>query len=83
MKRVLILLLAAFALPTSANAASTWLILRYQSGWSIKSPVALEKIEMEDLEQCELEGAKWMGAKESKVEKARTRGFSFICLQGK
>tara|TARA_Y100001968_G_scaffold248952_1_gene233621 strand:- start:335 stop:586 length:252 start_codon:yes stop_codon:yes gene_type:complete len=83
MKSLLLPLITAVALPISANAASTWLILRYQSGYSITSPVALEKIEMEDLEQCELEGAKWMGAKESKVEKARTRGFSFTCLQGK
>ena len=83
MKRFLIPLLSALTLPTAVNAETTWLIIRYQAGTSWKSPVAMEKIEMTNLEQCELEGAKWMGAKESKVEAARNRGFSFTCLQGK
>ena len=82
-KRFLFPLLATIALPTAANAESTWLIIRYQAGTSWKSPVAMEKIEMSNMEQCELEGAKWMGAKKSKVESARNRGFSFTCLQGK
>ena len=83
MKRFLIPLLAAFALPTAVNAESTWLIIRYQAGESWKSPVAMEKIEMTNMEQCEAEGAKWMGAKESKIESLRKRGFSFTCLKGK
>ena len=83
MKRVLLPLLAALALPTAVVAESYWLIIRYQAGKSWKSPVAMEKIEMESMEQCELEGAKWMGSKESKVEESRERGFSFTCLQGK
>ena len=83
MKSLLLSLLASIALPTAANAESTWLIIRYQAGTSWKSPVAMEKIEMSNMEQCELEGAKWMGAKKSKVESARYRGFSFTFLQGK
>ena len=83
MKKLISFLIAIGSFPTALNAESTWLIIRYQAGASWKSPVAMQKIEMADLEQCELEGAKWMGAKESKVEKARKRGFSFTCLQGK
>ena len=83
MKKLIYSLIAISALPTAINAESTWLIIRYQSGASWKSPIAMEKIEMENIEQCESEGAKWMGAKESKIESARNRGFSFTCLKGK
>ena len=83
MKILIYSLIAISALPTAINAESTWLIIRYQSGASWKSPIAMEKIEMENIEQCESEGAKWMGAKESKIESARNRGFSFTCLKGK
>ena len=83
MKKLICFLIAFGSFPTALNAESTWLIIRYQSGASLKSPIAMEKIEMENLEQCESEGAKWMGAKESKIESARNRGFSFTCLKGK
>ena len=53
-KRFFLLFLAAVAFPTAVNAESTWLILRYQAGTSWKSPVAMEKIEMINMEQCEL-----------------------------
>ena len=83
MKKLFCFLIAFGSFPTALNAESTWLIIRYQVGPSRSAPVAMEKIEMTNLEQCELEGAKWMGAKESKIEAARNRGFSFTCLQGK
>ena len=83
MKKLIFPFLFIFSFPTTLNAESTWLIIRYQAGRSLKSPVAMEKIEMTDLEQCELEGAKWMGAKESEIESKRDRGFSFTCLKGK
>ena len=50
MKRFLLALLAAFALPTAVNAESYWLILEHDGGGG------LEKIEMESLEQCEEQG---------------------------
>ena len=51
MKKLLIPLLAALALPTAVNAESYWLILK--EGGKGK---ALEKIEMKSMEQCEEQG---------------------------
>lgn len=83
MKRFLLPLIAALVAPTAANAESYWLIIRYVSGVSIKAGVALEKIEMNSMEQCEMMGAKWMGSKETRVEKATGRSFAYDCLVGK
>ena len=55
MKSILLSLIAALALPTSVNAESYWLVLRYVDPVGI----ALEKIEMESMEQCEEQGKKW------------------------
>ena len=55
MRKLLIPLLAAFALPTAVNAESYWLVLRYED----PDGIALEKIEMESMEQCEEQGKKW------------------------
>ena len=52
MKRLLLPLLAAIALPTAVNAESYWLILSSGSGDS----AALEKIEMASMEQCKEQG---------------------------
>jgi len=46
MKRLLISLLAAFALPSSVNAETYWLVLTKENNGS-----ALENIEMKDLNQ--------------------------------
>ena len=83
MKRLLISLIAAISLPSAANAESTWLILKYQSGPYSDSSVALQKIEMRNQAQCELEAAKWMGSRDSIMDKGRKRGYSFVCLKGK
>ena len=56
MRKLLIPLLAAIALPTAVNAESYWLILRVDDD---DSGVALEKIEMKSLEQCEEQGDDW------------------------
>tara|TARA_Y100001968_G_scaffold179396_1_gene164297 strand:+ start:361 stop:606 length:246 start_codon:yes stop_codon:yes gene_type:complete len=81
MKRLLLPLLAALALPNSVNAESTWLILR----WRFFDAGGLEKIEMEDMEQCELMGTKWTAAKLSPIEKRNpiTLVFGYECLEGK
>ena len=79
MRRFLPLILTAGILcPTAAMAESTWLILRYGSQHDIEDgmnfgSVALEKVKMKDIQQCELMGAKWTGSKLHKDEdKKRT-----------
>ena len=56
MKRLLLPLLAVLALPTAVNAESYWLILRVDDD---DSGVALEKIEMKSMKQCEEQGEDW------------------------
>ena len=56
MKRFLTPLLAALALPTAVHAESYWLILRVDDD---DSGVALEKIEMKSMKQCEEQGDDW------------------------
>ncbi len=58
MRKLLVPLLAALALPTAVNAESYWLILTYGQA-KVNRPVALEKIEMASLESCEKEGRRW------------------------
>ena len=55
MKRLLLPLLAAIALPTAVNAESYWLVLKVDDDRGI----ALEKIEMKSMEQCEEQGEDW------------------------
>ena len=67
LKRLLLLLIAALALPTAVNAESYWLIL-IESG----KGKALEKIEMESMEQCNEQGNLFK------------RGYrEYVCLIGK
>ena len=58
MKRLLLPLLAALALPTAVNAESYWLLMKRSSG--------MEKIEMKDIQSCEKEGKRWKGNKMSR-----------------
>ena len=84
MKRLLLPLLAALALPTSVNAESYWLILRYGSkhvGHTRIGGASLEKIEMQDLNQCETEGEKWIRTKLPKGENQTI--LAYHCLVGK
>ena len=67
MRKLLIPLLAVFALPTAVNAESYWLIL-IEGG----KGKALEKIEMESMEQCEEQG---------NLFESGYRGY--VCLIGK
>jgi len=84
-KRFLIPLLAAVALPTAANAESTWLVIRYVSGAMAYRNTSMEKIEMRDMTQCQEEGAKWVAAPRMEFEKKNYNysRFGFICLTGK
>ena len=70
MKRLLLPLLAALALPTAVNAESYWLVLKVGV-----SQGALEKIEMKSTEQCQEEGGKFV---------SRNKKYhSYTCLVGK
>ncbi len=55
MKHLLLPLLVAIALPTAVIAESYWLVLRVDDD----SGIALEKIEMKSMEQCEEQGEDW------------------------
>ena len=75
MKRLLLPLLAALALPTAVNAKSYWLIIGAYTGGG---GVGLEKLEMNSMEQCKEQG-----------EIFRTTGndlniyIAYKCLKGK
>ena len=73
MKRLLLPLLAALALPTAVNAESYWLVM---SAASTKS-ASLEKIEMASMEQCKEQGEIFKTATYMK------RNVQYICLKGK
>ena len=74
MKRLLLPLLAALALPTAVSAESYWLILRVDDE---DVGVALEKIEMKSMEQCEEQGENW------KYSFLGTSDKYYMCFIGK
>ena len=61
-----------------ANAGSVWLILH--KGWA--EDAALEKIEMTDMTQCEIQGALWKGSTTIE-QKVISKYQGFHCLEGK
>ncbi|MBO8205149.1 hypothetical protein [Prochlorococcus marinus] len=69
MRKLLIPLLAAFALPTAVNAESYWLLLKVGV-----SRGAFEKIEMGSMEQCEEQGENF---------KSKNKYHRYYCLIGK
>ena len=75
MKRLLLPLLAAFALPTAVNAESYWLILFLNSETS-------QKIEMNSMEQCKEQGEAY---KDSGIygKSVMSRSMKYVCLKGK
>ena len=56
MRKLLIPLLAAFALPTTVNAETVWLVLKTTQCKRTGCGAALEKIEMASMEQCHKNG---------------------------
>ena len=78
MKRLLLPLLAALALPTAVNAESYWLVLTLGDGGH-EGASALEKIEMISMEACENEGEKWMNIRKTKDVSPKFI-FSFFSL---
>ena len=72
MKRFLLLALTAGLLsPIAAKAESIWLVLVKHN--------ALEKIQMQSMDQCEEEAKKWSEKAFPKISKAP----KYICLKGK
>ena len=60
---------------TTAMAQSTWLVLRYGVG----GDGALEKIEMQDMTQCQIQGAAYESSKT-----LSEKGYGgHVCLEGK
>ena len=78
MKRLLLPLIAALALPAAVNAESVWLLIRMKNS---EGGIALEKIQMKDMDQCESEKQKiaerW--DQTSKFDMLR----KFACVKGK
>jgi len=77
MKRLLLPLLAALALPTAVNAESYWLILTYGNKGYFG---ALEKIEMPSASFCESEGKRWA---DSPTQGHKSGYRRFHCVVGK
>ncbi len=57
MKRLLLSLIAALALPTAASADSVWLVLK-DTASGANARAAFEKIEMKSMAQCNEEAQK-------------------------
>tara|TARA_B100000212_G_scaffold333700_1_gene303541 strand:+ start:278 stop:541 length:264 start_codon:yes stop_codon:yes gene_type:complete len=87
MKRILLLYLTAILLPSAANAEPDriWMMVRYGVFDSWGNSTSLEKIEMKSMEQCETQGALWMGTKKTQREAKERKKFFFgySCLRGK
>ena len=78
MRKLLIPLFAALALPTAVNAESYWLVLILGMGGNDK-PAAFEKIEMSSMEGCQKEGNFW----KKRSDKFNSYTKNFICITGK
>ena len=74
-------MIAALALPTSAMAESYWLVLLYGKSFDQNGAVAaaLEKIQMNNMADCQKEGSNWLSSKTIKA----TRDKGFHCVRGK
>ena len=80
MKRLLLPLLAALALPTVVNAETVWLVIAFGN-------VGTEKIEMEDLKQCEKMGYLWASKTNDLIDNPQSYQWtlqgSWKCIVGK
>ncbi len=79
MKRLLLPLIAALAIPTTANAQSYWLILTYGKA-DVNGAGGVEKIEMASSEACEKEGRRW---ENSPTQGSHSKLRRFHCVVGK
>ena len=72
MKRLILPLIAALALPPSVSAESYWLLI------TDSNTDAFEKIEMKDMEQCQLQGSLLKSTKEMNAKGVR---IGFECVE--
>ncbi len=79
MRRILLPIFAAIALPLGAKAESVWLIIR----WKYTGAGGLEKIEMKNMDQCKRMGETWREAEQTNREKKSKAMFEYQCLKGK
>ena len=77
MKRLLLPLIAALALPTAASAESAYLILRIKYGNGLRS--AMQVVPMESMNQCELSGAAFVSSQRI----GGTASRYYECILGK
>ena len=78
MKRLLIPLLAALALPNAVNAETIWLIL---AGAKSDGLTGLGKIEMPSMQACEAQGTKIRG--DESFRRGVFDTVSYSCVRGK
>ena len=82
MKRLLLPLLAALALPTAVYAETVWLLITESQHGD-----AMVKIEMEDLKQCEKMGYLWASKTNDLIENPQSYQWtlqgSWKCIVGK
>ena len=85
MKRFLIPLLAAFALPTAVNAESVYLVVKTTTGSMMRENGQLMVVPMKTIDGCEEAGQKLVSSErfiKGKFGKI-TRDISFECLESK
>ena len=84
MKKLLISVFALFIAAPAVQAGSVWLIMKEavkpkQTAGSFG--IALEKLEMENMEQCEEQGAVFIASERMGRDRGKYVGFE--CLEGK
>jgi len=66
-------------LPTTVNAETNWLVLKLVLNKGLEyGGIAVEKIEMESMAQCEEQGQYWRSKKPNRFEY-----LDYVCLKGK
>ena len=82
MKKLLISVYAFLIAAPAVQAGSVWLIMK--EGIFVPGPafsLDLEKLEMESMEQCEMQGAIFLSSE--RMGKSRDRHVGFECLEAK
>ena len=85
MKRLLVTAIALSTLGVlPVQAGSVWLVLKEGTEYYGQFSVALEKIEMENMDQCQEQGALWISSNTiGGRNKSSLKMTGFECLEGK
>ena len=66
---------------TAGNKTSkVWLVLKW-GGWNFANTSGIEKIEMSDMNQCELMGAQWMASPRAFPERYNFEKMAYVCIE--